>query len=81
MPSNNSVGYVAVYDDVDSAPADLDALGKLHDEGLVGKYDAAVIDQKSGEPHIVKRVHRPRIEVLPNWSEGAHCRAASSVTP
>jgi uncharacterized membrane protein len=63
--ANNSVAYVAVYDDVDSALADLDALGELHDDDLIGKYDAAVIDQESGKPHIVKRVDRPRIEVLP----------------
>ena len=63
--ADNSVAYVAVYDDVDSALADLDALGSLHDEDLVGKYDAAVIDEESGKPHIVKRVDRPRIDVLP----------------
>ena len=63
--ADNSVAYVAVYDDVDSALADLDALGDLHDDDLLGKYDAAVIDQESGKPHIVKRVDRPRIDVLP----------------
>jgi len=63
--ADNSVGYVAVYDDVDSALADLDALGSLHDDELIGKYDAAVIDQEGGKPHIVKRVDRPRIDVLP----------------
>jgi hypothetical protein len=44
---------------------DLDALGELHDEDLIGKYDAAVIDQENDKPHIVKRVDRPRINVLP----------------
>jgi hypothetical protein len=63
--ADNSVGYVAVYDDVNSALADLDALDALHDDDLIGKYDAAVIDQEDGKPHIVKRVDRPRIEVLP----------------
>ena len=63
--ADNSVGYVALYDDVKSALADLDALGGLHDKDLIGKYDAAVIDQESGKPHIVKRVDHPRIEVLP----------------
>ena len=63
--SDNSVAYVAVYDDVDSALADLDALGTLHDDDLIGKYDAAVIDQESGKPHIVKRVDHPRIDILP----------------
>jgi hypothetical protein len=62
--ANNSVAYVAVYDDVNSALADLDAIGDLHDDDLIGKYDAAVIDQENGKPHIVKRVDHPRIEVL-----------------
>jgi len=62
--ADNSVGYVAVYDNVNSAVADLDALDALHDSDLIGKYDAAVIDQESGKPHIVKRVDRPRIDVL-----------------
>jgi hypothetical protein len=63
--ADNSVGYFAVYDDVNSALADLNALGSLHDADLVGKYDAAVIDQQSGKPHIVKRVDNPRIEIIP----------------
>ena len=63
--ADNSVAYVAVYDDVDSALADLDALGELHDEDLIGKDDAAVIDQENGKPHIVKRVDHPQINILP----------------
>jgi hypothetical protein len=63
--SGNSVAYVAVYTDVDSALADLGAFGDLHDEDLIGNYDAAVIDQENGKPKIVKRVDRPRIDVLP----------------
>ena len=62
--ADNSIAYVAVYDDVDSALADLDAFGELHDDEVVGKYDAAVIDQENGKPHIVKRVDNPRIDVL-----------------
>lgn len=63
--ADNSIAYVAVYHEVDSALGDLDALGELHDEDLIGKYDAAVIDQENDKPHIVKRVDRPRINVLP----------------
>ena len=63
--ANNSVAYVAIYEDIDSALADLNCLGELHDDDLIGKYDAAVIDQENGKPHIVKRVDRPRIEALP----------------
>jgi hypothetical protein len=63
--ADNSIAYVAVYDDVDSALADLSALGDLHDDEVVGKYDAAVIDQEDGKPHIVKRVDNPRINLRP----------------
>jgi hypothetical protein len=65
MADNNSIGFTAVYDDVDSAMADLNALDKLHDDKVVGKYDAAVVDLEDGNPHIVKRVDNPRINVLP----------------
>jgi hypothetical protein len=64
LADSNSVAYVAVYDDVNSALADLDAFGQLHDDDMIGKYDAAVIDQENGKPHIVKRVDRPSIDVL-----------------
>jgi hypothetical protein len=64
MADNNSVAYVAVYDDVNSALADLDAFGQLHDDDLIGNYDAAVIDQENGKPHIVKRVDHPSIDVV-----------------
>src|SRR5271166_800655 len=57
--------YTAVYDNVTDALADLDALEKLHEEEMIGKYDAAVIDQENGKPHIVKRMDRPRIRVIP----------------
>jgi hypothetical protein len=61
---DNSVAYVAVYDNVDSALADLDAFDDLHDDDLIGNYDAAVVDKEGGKPHIVKRVDRPRINAL-----------------
>jgi hypothetical protein len=37
--------YTAVYDNVDAAKADLDAIEQLHKEDLVGTFDAAVVDQ------------------------------------
>src|SRR5262245_11343325 len=67
--ADNSIGFTAVYDDVDSAIADLDALDELHDDKVVGKYDAAVDDLEAGQPHIVKRVDNPRISVLPELVE------------
>jgi hypothetical protein len=48
------------------APASLsNRIENLHKEDLVGVYDAAVVDQKNGKPHIVKRADRPRIRVIP----------------
>ena len=74
-------------DDVNSALADLDVLGDLHDDELIGKYDAAVIDQDEGKPHIVKRVDHPRIDVLPELvgtgalPRGQHRDAAKELDP
>src|ERR1700733_13250357 len=65
MADNNVVLYTAVYDDVSTALSDLDALEGLHEDDVVGKYDAAVIDQENGKPHIAKRMDRPRIRVIP----------------
>ena len=63
--TDNMVLYTAVYGDVDSALDDLNALEQLHEADIVGKYDAAVIDLENGKPHIVKRMDRPRIRVIP----------------
>src|ERR1700754_1727904 len=63
--ADNMVLYTAVYDDVNDALADLDGIEQLHEDSIIGKFDAAVIDQEDGEPHIVKRMDRPRIRVIP----------------
>jgi len=57
--------YAATYDSVSAALTDLDAVEQLHKDDLIGKYDAAVIDQENGKPHIVKRMDRPRFRVIP----------------
>jgi hypothetical protein len=57
--------FVAVYDSTDAALADLEAIENLHKDDLVGTYDAAVVDQEDGKPHIVKRMDRPSIRVIP----------------
>ena len=68
----NSVAYVAVYSDVDTALADLDAFEQLHDDDMIGKFDAAVIDQENGKPNIVKRIDHPGIEAVAEMvSKGA----------
>jgi hypothetical protein len=62
--------YAAAYESVDAALADLDAVEQLHKDGAVGQYDAAVIDQEGGKPHVVKRMDRPHIRVIPEWFGG-----------
>jgi hypothetical protein len=57
--------YTAVYDTVDPALDDLDALDQLHQDSIIGKFDAAVVDQENGQPHIVKRMDRPRVRIIP----------------
>ena len=58
--ADNSVLYTAVY-------TDLEAVEQLHEDQLIGKFDAAVIDQEDGKPHIVKRVDHPFYRVIPEW--------------
>ena len=60
-----NVLYTAVYGNVQDALNDLEAIEQLHEDDLIGKFDAAVIDQEDGKPHIVKRVDRPRVRVIP----------------
>jgi flavin reductase (DIM6/NTAB) family NADH-FMN oxidoreductase RutF len=64
------VVYAAAYGSVDAALADLDAVEQLHKDEMIGKYDAAVIDQEDGKPHVVKRMDRPHIRVIPEWFGG-----------
>jgi uncharacterized membrane protein len=61
-----------VYANVNDALDDLGAIEQLHADDLIGKFDAAVIDQKDGKPHIAKRVDRPRIEIIPEMFGGGH---------
>jgi hypothetical protein len=37
---------------------------------VIGSLDAAVVDQEDGQPHVVKRMDRPRIRVIPEWFGG-----------
>ena len=63
--ADNTMLYTAIYDNLDDALDDLNALETLHEDDMVGKFDAAVIDQENGQPHIAKRMDRPRIRVIP----------------
>jgi len=62
--------YTAVYESVSPALADLDAIEELHKDEMIGKFDAAVIDKEDGKPHIVKRVDRPRVRIIPELFGG-----------
>ena len=68
--SKQKVIYAAEYETVDAALADLDAIEQLHKDELIGTYDAAVIDQENGKPHVLKRMDRARIRVIPEWFGG-----------
>ena len=63
--NDNMVLYTALYDGVDAALDDLDAIEQLHEDAIIGKFDAAVVDRENGEPKIVKRIDRPRVRVIP----------------
>jgi hypothetical protein len=62
--------YAASYDSVSAALTDLDAIEQLHKDEAIGSYDAAVIDQENGKPHVVKRMDRPHVRVIPEWFGG-----------
>lgn len=68
--SGNAVLYAAVYNDVDAALTDLKAFQQLHKNEMLGKYDAAVIDEEDGKPHILKRADSPAVRVIPEWFGG-----------
>ena len=68
--TNQMLLYAAAYETVDAALADMDAVEQLHKDKMIGKFDAAVIDQQDGEPHIVKRMDRSRLRAIPEWFGG-----------
>ena len=70
--------YAAAYGTVEAALADLNAIEQLHKDELIGQYDAAVIDQENGKPHVVKRMDRPLIRSSPSGSGAGPCPAGSS---
>ena len=68
--NNQMLVYAAAYDTVDAALADMDAVEQLHKDKMIGKFDAAVIDQQDGKPHIVKRMDRSRMRAIPEMFGG-----------
>ena len=63
--NNQMLLYAAAYETADAALADMDAVEQLHKDKMIGKFDAAVIDQQDGKPHIVKRMDRSRLRAIP----------------
>ncbi len=47
--------YAAIYDDIPDAEADFDAVYELHAAGLIGTFDAAVIEKQEGKAHVHKK--------------------------
>ena len=64
------VVYAVQYPTVAAARAALDTIEHLHRADVNGKFDAAVIDKENGKPHIVKRMDRPHMRVIPEWFGG-----------
>ena len=64
------VVYAATYGSVSAAETDLDAIEALHEDKVIGSFDAAIIHQEDGKPHVVKRMDRPHIRVIPEWFGG-----------
>ena len=64
------VMFAASYDTVQAAMEALDDIERRHKDQMIGKFDAAVIDKEDGKPHIVKRLDRPRIQVIPEFFGG-----------
>ena len=61
------VVYAAAYPTVAAAEVVLDTVG----HHVVGAdYDAAVIDQENGKPHVVKRLDYPHSRIIPEWFGG-----------
>jgi hypothetical protein len=64
------VVYAAAYASVSAAETDLSAIEALHRDKAIGSFDAAVIDLENGKPHVVKRMDRPGVRVIPEWFGG-----------
>ena len=61
MPADTFFAFIGVYNDVDDAKADYDAVKALHTEaGLIDAYHAAIIERKDdGKVKIVKKHETP----------------------
>jgi hypothetical protein len=62
--------YAAAFSSVMDAKEALASIEQLYKQGAVGTLDAAVIVKENGKPHVVKRMDRPRVRVIPEWFGG-----------
>jgi uncharacterized membrane protein len=60
MSDNPMFLYAGEYDSVDDAKADLEVLKEMHQEHIVGTYDAAVVTKnEEGKVKIVDKIEKP----------------------
>ena len=64
------VVHVAAFSSVADAEQALTTIEQMYKNGAVGTLDAAVIDKENGKPHVVKRLDRPGIRVIPEFFGG-----------
>jgi hypothetical protein len=64
--------YAAAYETVEAALADMNNIEAMHEDELVGRYDAAVIDRANyhHKPRIVHRVGSSYFRVIPDLFGG-----------
>jgi len=62
--------FSAAFSSVMDAEDALASIEQLYKQGAVGTLDAAVFDKENGKPHVVKRMDRPRVRVIPEWFGG-----------
>ena len=51
--------YAAIYDDIDDAEADYEAVFDLHDAGAIGTFDSAVIRKEEDGKVRVTKTEKP----------------------
>ena len=71
------VVYAVAYPTVAAARAVLDTIEHPDKDKVVGEYDAAVVDKENGKPHVVKRIDRPHVRIIPEWFGGGVLTARS----
>ena len=68
--SQQMIVYAAAYETENAALDDLAVIDELHREKLIGTCDAAVINLWNGKPHVVRRLDRARIRIIPEMFGG-----------